>query len=314
MSAICSRDDLEARGEVLLARADVDADEPGVGVLRARSCRRRRPSRASRGSPGRAATTPSRRGSRRGARRRSGGGRSARSRARRCRRGTARCPCAGSGGRAAARCTSGGRTRGALPGGSARCARWRARAGATSCVVLEVPGGGDDDVAGDVHRPVVRARSSAGVTLEITSARPITGRPSGCVAEDRLREQVVDELLRRVLVHRDLLEHDLALGVEVGEASARRPCRAITSSASRGAGRGRARRRPCARARSPRSARRRARRRSRRSAARRSDARALEEQVLDEVRDARLRVGLVARAGADPEAERDRADARERAR
>ena len=36
-------------------------------------------------------------------------------------------------------------------------------------------------------------------------------------AEDRLPDQVVDELLRRVLVHRDLLEHDLALGVEVVE-------------------------------------------------------------------------------------------------
>ena len=46
---------------------------------------------------------------------------------------------------------------------------------------------------------------------------PITGRPSGVRAEDRLADQVVDELLRRVLVHRDLLEHDLALGVEVVE-------------------------------------------------------------------------------------------------
>ena len=37
------------------------------------------------------------------------------------------------------------------------------------------------------------------------------------VAEHRLGDQVVHEVLRRVLVHRDLLEHDLALGVEVGE-------------------------------------------------------------------------------------------------
>ena len=36
-------------------------------------------------------------------------------------------------------------------------------------------------------------------------------------AEDGLGDQVVDELLRRVLVHRDLLEHDLALGVELVE-------------------------------------------------------------------------------------------------
>ena len=37
------------------------------------------------------------------------------------------------------------------------------------------------------------------------------------VAEDGLGDQVVHELLRRVLVHRDLLEHDLALGVELVE-------------------------------------------------------------------------------------------------
>ena len=55
------------------------------------------------------------------------------------------------------------------------------------------------------------------VTLEITSARPITGRPERVRAEGRLGDQVVHELLRLVLVHRDLLEHDLALGVELGE-------------------------------------------------------------------------------------------------
>ncbi len=37
------------------------------------------------------------------------------------------------------------------------------------------------------------------------------------VAEHRLGDQVVHELLRRVLVHRDLLEYDLALGVELLE-------------------------------------------------------------------------------------------------
>ena len=36
-------------------------------------------------------------------------------------------------------------------------------------------------------------------------------------AEDGLGEEVVDEVLGRVLDHRDLLEHDLALGVDVGE-------------------------------------------------------------------------------------------------
>ena len=36
-------------------------------------------------------------------------------------------------------------------------------------------------------------------------------------AEDRLGDDVVHEILRVVLDHRDLLEHDLALGVELGE-------------------------------------------------------------------------------------------------
>jgi hypothetical protein len=37
------------------------------------------------------------------------------------------------------------------------------------------------------------------------------------VGEHRRREQVVDEVLRRVLDHRDLLQHDLAFGVDVGK-------------------------------------------------------------------------------------------------
>ena len=37
------------------------------------------------------------------------------------------------------------------------------------------------------------------------------------VAEHRLGDQVVNEILRRVLVHRDLLEDDLALRIEIGE-------------------------------------------------------------------------------------------------
>ena len=72
MSAICSTAIASAVDEVLLAGADVDADLARVGVLRGERCRRSTPSRASRGSPGRAATTRSRRGSRRGSTRRSG--------------------------------------------------------------------------------------------------------------------------------------------------------------------------------------------------------------------------------------------------
>ena len=52
----------------------------------------------------------------------------------------------------------------------------------------------------------------------MTSAVPITGRPERVAAEDRFGEEVVHELLRGVLVHRDLLEHHRALGVEVAEA------------------------------------------------------------------------------------------------
>ena len=37
------------------------------------------------------------------------------------------------------------------------------------------------------------------------------------VAEDRVAEHVEDRVLRVVLVHRDLLEHDLALGIDVVE-------------------------------------------------------------------------------------------------
>ena len=61
------------------------------------------------------------------------------------------------------------------------------------------------------------AESVRRLTDEITPARPITGLPERMAAEDGLGEEVVDEILRRVLHHRDLLEHDLALGVDIGE-------------------------------------------------------------------------------------------------
>ena len=131
--------------------------------------------------------------------------------------------------------------------------------------------------------------------------------PERVVAEDRLGDQVVHELLRRVLVHRDLLEHDLALGVELVEGRrehhvahhVERRLEVVVGDAgvddrvlARG-GRVQLAAEPvedlgdleCA-----------------------EPARSLEEQVLDEVRDARLRRLLVARAGADPVADRGRAD------
>jgi hypothetical protein len=42
--------------------------------------------------------------------------------------------------------------------------------------------------------------------------------PERMLAEDRLAEHVEDAVLGIVFVHRDLLEHDLALGVELAEA------------------------------------------------------------------------------------------------
>ena len=48
-------------------------------------------------------------------------------------------------------------------------------------------------------------------------ARADHGPPERRVAEDGLGEEVVHQLLRRVLVHCDLLEYDLPLGVELRE-------------------------------------------------------------------------------------------------
>ena len=162
--------------------------------------------------------------------------------------------------------TSGGRTRGPRVGGSCtfRCARSSSR---TSSLCSRLPGRGDDDVAGHVHRAVVR-RERAPRDGRDHLARPDHRPSERVVAEDGLREEVVDELLRRVLVHRDLLEHDLALGVELGER--RREDHVGHHVDRRLEVRVRHARvdAPCAPATSPRSARRRARRRSRRSPAR----------------------------------------------
>ena len=127
-------------------------------------------------------------------------------------------------------------------------------------------------------------------------------------AEDRLGRDVVDEVVRRVLDHRDLLEDDLPLGVDVRE---RRPEDHVRHHVERAlepvVGDPRVDDGRLARC-----------RRVQLSAElvedlrdllRRVARRALEEQVLDEVRDARARDGLVPRAGADPEPERDGANA-----
>ena len=111
-------------------------------------------------------------------------------------------------------------------------------------------------------------------------------------AEDGFGQEVVDEVLRRVLHHRDLLEHDFPLGVDIGERRGEdhvgHDVEGALEMTIRDAGvddRGLARR--C----------------GVQLAAHlvedlgdllgRVRARALEEQVLDEVRDAGLRIGLV---------------------
>ena len=171
-------------------------------------------------------------------------------------------------------------------------------------LVLDRARGRDDDVRGRVHRAVVGPDRAA------RDGRDHLGgadhRPADRVrAEHGLGDQVVDELLRRVLVHRDLLEHDVALGVEVVEARredhvahdrerglevVRRHARVDERVLARG-------------------------RRVQLGAEPVEDLRdlervvalgALEEQVLDEVRDPGPGVRLVARAGADPVADRDR--------
>ena len=171
--------------------------------------------------------------------------------------------------------------------------------------MLEVARRGDDDVARAVRLAVVRRERAATHGRDHTCAPD--HRPAERVAaEDGLGQEVVDEILGRVLHHRDLLEHDLALGVDVGERRREDHVRHDVEGALEMA------------VRDARVDDRRLARRGRvqlaahlvedlRDLLGRVRARALEEEVLDEVRHARLRVGLVPRARSDPEAERDRA-------
>ena len=127
------------------------------------------------------------------------------------------------------------------------------------------------------------------------------------VAEDRVGDQIVHELLRRVLVHRDLLEHDLALGLELGE---RRREDHVAHHVDGGhemvVGDARVDERVLARRRGVQLAAEAV--EDLRDLERAVPAGALEEQVLDEVRHARLRRLLVARPGADPVADGGRAN------
>ena len=118
------------------------------------------------------------------------------------------------------------------------------------------------------------------------------------------------EVVRRVLDHRDLLEDDLSFGVDVRE---RRPEDHVRHDVERAL-------EPVVRDSSVENGRLARGRRVQlaselvedlRDLLRRIARRALEEQVLDEVRDTRPCDWLVPRAGADPEPERDRANARD---
>jgi hypothetical protein len=131
------------------------------------------------------------------------------------------------------------------------------------------------------------------------------------VSEDCARDEVEDELLRRVLHHRDLLEDHLALGVEVGEAGredhvghdVERLLEVLVEHPSVDD-------RVVAGGRSVQLAAERV--EDLRDLERRVGAGALEEQVLEEVAHAGVRVVLVPGAGADPEPDRGRPHGRQR--
>jgi hypothetical protein len=131
------------------------------------------------------------------------------------------------------------------------------------------------------------------------------------VAEDCVSEEIVDELLRRVLDHGDLFEDDLALGVELDESRREDHVRHHVERLFH------------VLVEDPRVDDRVVTRGGRvqltaegvedlRDLERRVLLGALEEQVLEEVRDARVRAVLVAGARADPEPDGDGADAVQR--
>ena len=299
-----ARDDLEALDEVLLPRADVEPDLAGVRVLRGEAVDRvRHPTLLAdlleepRGGGAAEDRVEQRR--REAPLVAPGDARGAEADVVLLRR-----PSAGSGNPepadARTACGRGGR---ASPSSAAA-----PPASSTHALVRHVARGGHDDVVVRVGGAVVRGERAPADGRDHVGA-PDHGPPERMAAEDRLRDDVVHEVLRVVVDHRDLLEHDLALGVDVGEGRVvdhpddhvERRLEPVVRHAGvderRLARRGRVQlpAEPVE---------------DLGDLLRRVRARALEEQVLDEVRHTRAGVGLVARAGPDPEAERDRADAR----
>ena len=250
---------------------------------------------------------PSRRRSRRAGSPRSGARRFGRSQGRPGRRGTARCPCAGNSSAAGA---SGRR----LARQPQRPAADSTRAGeqVDEAPVVDVPCDGDDDVPAHVGAAVVRLQRTPGDALDHVGAAD-HGPAERMLTEHRLGGEVVDEIARVVVHHRDLLEHHLPLGVDVVEA---RPKDHVRHHVDRDLE---------VVVRDPRvddsrlAGRRRVQLAAHRVEAlgdllRRVARRPLEQQVLDEVRDTRPRERLVTRPGADPEADRRRPHARRSAR
>ena len=105
------------------------------------------------------------------------------------------------------------RCRSSRPFAERRRRTWPA-ASSTICVVLDVPGGGDDDVLRRVAGVVIAGDLGNRDRADHLGA-PEHPAAERVVAEDRLGEDVVDAVGGLVLVHRDLLEHDLALGVDL---------------------------------------------------------------------------------------------------
>ena len=147
--------------------------------------------------------------------------------------------------------------------------------------------------------------SGTGIEL-ITSARAKHAAPERVLAEDRLVEDVMDLVLGLVLVHGDLLQHDLALGVHLGIGRPKQHLREQVEGAlgmgveqSRVQMRGLLAGRGVDRGPKPVE--------DLRDLDRRVALCALEQQVLEKVGDPGLRRGLVTRASPHPEPEGDRA-------
>jgi hypothetical protein len=144
----------------------------------------------------------------------------------------------------------------------------------------------------------------SGIGIEAITVRPAQNRTAQRVfTEDRFGEEVVDAVLRLVLVHRDLLQHHLALGVDVRVGRRQQHLRQQVEDgvgvlveetrvqvrrllAGGGVDRG------------PEPV------KELGDLDRRVARGPLEQQVLEEMRDPRLSRGLVARTGANPEPER----------